>query len=172
MGPKLPVRVSGKPRNDVHSPVKKSLLPALAFGAWITLAAPALAVTHFWPLVSPDHAQTWAYGTETSRVWKQWGRHLALLLTFTNDPFVDRDSPRQTDNFRFDFRDIRLGADGRTFYYPPADGRRIPVAAIRPDFLGVGEVRLLPNANVVVSRPSGYITVYLNVLDSDGMALR
>ena len=150
----------------------KYLLPSLALGAWLALGLPAFAGDYFWKLVSPDHEQTFAYGTETNRVWKLWGRHLALLLNFTNDPYVDYDNPRQYDNFRFDFPNVRLGTDGRTFYYQTTDGRRIPVAAIRPDFFGIGEVRLLPNANVVVRRPSGYITVYLNVLDPDGIALR
>jgi len=109
---------------------------------------------------------------EQSLVWKLWGRHLALLLNFTNDPYVDYNNPREYDNFRFDFPRVRIGADGRTFYYHTADGRRIPVAAIHSGFLGIDEVRLLPNANVVVSRPSGYITVYLNVLDPDGIALQ
>jgi hypothetical protein len=152
--------------------VKKLLLPILALTAWIALASPALAATHFWPLVSPNHEQTYAYGTETNRVWKQWGRHLALLLTFTNDPYVDFEHPRQWDNFRFDFPNVRLGADGRTFYYHTSDGRKIPVAARQPDLLGIDEVKLLPNASVVVSRPSGYITVYLNVLDPDGLAVQ
>jgi hypothetical protein len=142
----------------------RSLRTALVLSIWIALAAPAYAKDGYWKLVSPDHEQTYAYGSETNRVWKNWKGHLALLLTFTNDPFVDRQNPRQWDNFRFDFPNVRLGADGRTFNYRTSDGRSIPVAAIRPVFLG-DEVRLLPNASAMVSRPHGYITVYLNVLD-------
>jgi hypothetical protein len=138
----------------------------------MALAVPAAARNYFWKIVSPDHGQTYAYGFENNRVWKNWNGHLALLLTYTNDPFVDRQNPREWDNFRFDFPSVRLGADGRTFYYHTSDGRRIPVAAIRSGFLGIAEVRLLPNANAVVSRPSGYITVSLNVLDPDGVALQ
>jgi hypothetical protein len=108
---------------------------------------------------------------ETNRVWRRWGRHLALLLDFTNDPYVDYTNPRQYDNFRFDFPDVRLSADGHTFYYRTADGRLIPVAVLKPGLLGIEEVRLLRNANVVVSRPHGYITVYLNVLDPAGRLL-
>ena len=152
--------------------MKKAFLPALALLALIALAAPASAATHFWQLRSPDHGQTFTYGTETNRVWKQWGSHLALLLDYTNDPFVDYNDPREYDNFRFDFPNVVLGADGRTFYYHTADGRRIPVATKQPDFFGIDEVKLLPNASVVVRLPSGYISVYLNVLDADGLAQR
>jgi hypothetical protein len=153
--------------------VKKGFLAALALAAWLAAMLMASAAgTHFWRIVSPDHEQTFAYGSETNRVWMPWGRdrHLALLLDFTNDPYVDRQNPRAYDNFRFDFPSVRLGADGRTFYYHASDGRAIPVAVKRPDFLGIDEVKLLPDAIVVVATPHGYITVYLNVLDAERLS--
>ena len=153
--------------------MSKALVPILALLAFMAMGAPASAATnHFWQITSPDHAQTFAYGTETNRVWKQWGSHLALLLDYTNDPYVDYNFPRQYDNFRFDFPNVFLGADGRTFYYRTTDGRRIPVATKRPDLFGIDEVKLLPNASVAVRLPSGYITVFLNVFDVDGLARR
>jgi hypothetical protein len=141
----------------------RSLLPALVLVTWFALAASASAKNFYWKVVSPDHEQTYAYATETNRVWKNWNGHLAVLLTFSNDPFVDRQNPRELDNFRFDFPNVRLGSDN-TFYYHTASGRSIPVAMIRSGFLGFDEVHLLPSASAVVSRPHGYITVYLNVL--------
>ena len=42
--------------------------------------------------------------------------------------------------------------------------------ALLLDFLGVDEVHLLPNVNLVVDRPHGYITVYLDVLDDGPVA--
>jgi hypothetical protein len=149
--------------------VNKISLAAFVLAAWIAAPPTAFAASsHFWRVVSPDHEQTFAYGSETHRAWAQWGRdrHLALLLDFTNDPFVDRQNPRQYDSFRFDFPSIRLGPDGHTFSYRAADGRAIPVAMKRADFLGLDEVRLLPNAAVDVERPHGCITVILNVLDA------
>jgi hypothetical protein len=142
----------------------RSFLTALVLVTWFALAASASAKNFYWKVVSPDHEQTYAYGTETNRVWKNWNGHLALLLTFSNDPFVDRQNPRELDNFRFDFPNVRIGSGGHTFYYHTNDGRSIPVAMIRSGFLGFDEVRLLPSASAVVSRPHGYITVYLNVL--------
>jgi hypothetical protein len=150
--------------------VRKSL--ALLFACIACLLPAQAATAHSWQLTSPDHAQTFSFGTETNRVWKGWGGRLLLLLDFTNDPHVDRDNPRSYDSFRFDFPGVRIGADGRTFYYHASDGRLIPVAEKKAGFLGIEEIKLLSNANVVVSRPHGYITVYLNVLDPDGLAVR
>jgi hypothetical protein len=144
-------------------------LPALlVVGAWLVLSSPSSAAPpYFWKLVSPDHEQTFAYGTETNRQFAAWGRdrHLEVLLHFTNDPYVDRDNPRRYDDFAFAFPAVRLDAGGRMFYYHVPGGRKVPVAVVRHDFLGFDQVRLLPNANAVVSLPHGYITVYLNVLD-------
>ncbi len=138
---------------------------ALALAAWLAAMPPAFAANFtFLRITSPDHEQTFAYGLERDRVWAQWGRHLALLIGFTNDPDVDYSTPRQYDNFRFDFPSVRLGADGHTFYYRPPGGGVIPVAVKRPDFLGVEEVHLLPNVVSVVDRPHGTITVYLDIL--------
>ena len=81
----------------------KRFLYALVLGVSLALTSPASARNYFWQLTSPDHGQTWAYGSENDRVWKRWGNHLALLLTYTNDPFVDWQNPRQWENFRFDF---------------------------------------------------------------------
>ncbi len=146
---------------------------SLAVAAWIAALTPGVASSaHSWTVVSPDHGQTFAYGTETGRTWKSWRGHLALLLSFSNDPAVDYDNPRQFDNFRFDFLNIRLGDGAGIFYLRTGDGRRIPVASLRHDFLGFDEVRLLPNAGVVVRRPHGYVTVTLNVLDPGVLAAR
>lgn len=140
----------------------------LALVAWLSIATSAQAYTrHFWRVASPDHEQTFAYGSETKRVWAAWGhdRHLVLLLNFTNDPYVDRQNPRQYDNFTFSFPNVTLGKDGRTFYYHTSDGRSVPVARKSPDFLGVDEIHLLPNASLVVEKPHGYLSLFLDVQD-------
>jgi hypothetical protein len=121
----------------------------------------------FWNIASPDHEQTFAYGSEQNRIWTERGRdrHLVVLLNFTNDPFVDRQNPRQYDNFTFSFPGVTLGRDGHTFYYRASDGRKIPVATRQPDFLGINEIHLLPNASLVVDLPHGYLSLSLAVQD-------
>jgi hypothetical protein len=136
--------------------------------AWLSLAVNARAdLPHFWRVASPDHEQTFAYGSEQSRVWKEWGpdRHLVVLLNFTNDPYVDQNNPRRYDNFSFSFPGITLGKDGRTFFYHAPDGRRIAVAAKRPDFLGINEIHLLPNAALEIDKPHGYLSLTLIIAD-------
>ncbi len=120
---------------------------------------------HNWRVSSPDRHQTFAYGTESDRKFADWRGHLALLLTYTNDPFVDRMNWRQWDNFRFDFPQIKRDKDFRTFYFVAADGRHIPVAEKRPDFLGINEVKLLPTSQLVVNKVRGLVTVSLLVTD-------
>ena len=124
--------------------------------------APA-APRHVWTVTSPDHEQTFSYGSEQNRVWATRGsdRHLAVLLTYTNDPYVSRTEPRQTDNFTFGFPGVTLGKDGRTFYLHTDDGRSIPVAVKREDFFGIDEIKLLPGAELIVRKPHGYITLSL-----------
>ena len=70
--------------------VKRSALTIALALAWLCLAPAARADgPHFWRIASPDHEQTFAYGSEQRRVWAERGpgiRHLAVLLDFTNDP--------------------------------------------------------------------------------------
>jgi len=123
------------------------------------------ALASSWRVASADHDQTFAYGSETNRVWAERGRdrHLAVLLSFTNDPFVDRMNPRQYDNFTFTFPAVRLGKDGHIFYYRTPDGHTVPVAEKRRDFLGIDEIKLLPNAALIVNQPHGYLSLTLAV---------
>ena len=116
-------------------------------------------------VISPDHGETFAYGMEQNRVLAERGpdRHLVLLLNYTNDPFVDRDNPRQYDNFTFSFPGVTRARDGHTFTYRTPKGRIIPVADKHPGFLGIDQIRLLPNAVLIVRKPHGYVTVILEI---------
>jgi hypothetical protein len=119
----------------------------------------------YYRITSPDHEQTFAYGMEQNRVWVMRGadRHLAIRLTYTNDPFVDRINPRQTDNFEFHFPAVRLDAEGHTFYYHAPGGQLVPVATRKPGFLGIDEIRLLPTSDLDIQKPHGYLTLVLTV---------
>jgi hypothetical protein len=138
-----------------------------AFLAAVFVAAPLAASAHAYIITSPTHEQTFAYGSEGHQAWVMRGhdRHLALDTEFTNDPYVDRLSPRQYDDFTFDFPNVRLGADGRTFYYHAPNGRTVPVAERYHGFLGLEEVRLLDRSSLLMKRPHGYLTLALVVSD-------
>jgi len=120
---------------------------------------------HVYRVASPDHEQTFAYGTEQGRSWMQRSRTLVAIMKFTNDPFVDRNNPRQYDMFFFSFPQVVLDRDGHLFYYRTPKGREIPVAAKTSGFLGIPEIKLLPNAELVVRKPHGYLSLSLEIVD-------
>lgn len=142
----------------------KAILRTLAV---LGLFAPMVASAHLYVIPSPTHEQTFAFGSERHQAWTTRGhdRHLALSTEFTNDPYVDRDNPRRYDDFIFDFPDVRLGADGRTFFYHPKNGRDVPIAERRKGFLGIEEVRLLDQVRLIMRKPHGYLSLVLIVQD-------
>ena len=118
-----------------------------------------------WEVTSPDRGQTFAYGSERQEEWIAKGHHLAVALNFTNDPYVDQDSPRQEDAFLFNFSSVRLGPDGRTFYYHSPSGETVPVAIKGSGFLGT-ELRLLPSSSLSVRKSHGLLTLTLFISTS------
>jgi hypothetical protein len=115
----------------------------------------------YWEIPSPDHAQTFAYGSEEHRAWVQRGNHLDLIISFTNEPYVDRSEPRQYDDFSFNFPSVVLGDDARTFY-EVREREKIPVAVKHPGPFGP-EIGLLPSTFLVIAKPHGYLTLILVV---------
>ncbi len=122
------------------------------------LAAPRLYV-----VPSPTHEQTYAFGSEQHQQWLTRGpdHHLALAAEGTNDPYVDRVEWREYDDFIFDFPTVRLGPNGRTFYYNAPNGRLVPVAERHRGFLGLEEVTLLPGSVLLMKSPHGYLSLAL-----------
>jgi hypothetical protein len=118
-----------------------------------------------WVVPSPNHGQTFAFGSEQHRQWITVGRdrHLALSVEFTNDPYVDRTEPRQYDDFIFDFPSVTLGRDGRTFFYHAPGGRLVPVAVRHAGLFGIEAVDLLPSATLVMHKPHGFVSLELVV---------
>lgn len=121
--------------------------------------------SHVWFVTSPDHEQTFAYGTESHRSWSARGNHLVLFIGYTNDPFVDQDNPRRYDSFSFDFPQVKLQPDDRTFSYRAPGGHLIPVARRHPGFLGIEEITLLPASDLLIGKRHGYLTLSLQILD-------
>ena len=143
-----------------------------AFGS----GTPARASQHIWYVTSPDHGQTYAYGSEQSRVWKMLGArdHLAVYMTFSNNPFAEGSNQR-FDTFTFNFLQVRLGPGGNTFFYQASNGLNLPVAARRHGFFGIVEIKLLPTAFLEVKKRHGYLTLTLivgdGILDTSGIEI-
>ena len=113
-----------------------------------------------WEVTSPDHAQTFTFGSERHREWIVRGHHLGVMIHFTNDPYVTQTEPRWYDDFSFDFPAIRR--KGNTFYYRPAGHRPVAVATVRSGLFG-DDVRLLPSSFLVVNKVRGFLTLTLIV---------
>lgn len=115
-----------------------------------------------WAEISPDHGQTYAYGSVTAKSWHRVGsnQHLALYATFDNGPWAQGGGLRY-DYFTFNFPHITLGSDGETFYYTTSSGRKVPVAKIVNGFLWTKDIKLLPNAYLIIRKKHGYLTVTL-----------
>jgi hypothetical protein len=125
-----------------------------------------LAKAETWDVASPDQGQTFAFGSERSRQWFGQGRHLALAMHFTNDPYVDLINTRRYDDFIFDFPKLTLGQDGKTFFYHPTKNQAIPVAVKR----GLWGIYLLPTSYLAIRKLHGLVTVNLIVSDSPNSA--
>jgi hypothetical protein len=122
----------------------------------------ARASQQIWYVTSPDHGQTYAYGSETKHSWAKLGPngHLALYATFSNEPFAQGASSRY-DDFTFNFPQVKLGPGGHTFFYHTSSGLDLVVARKQSGFLGITEIKLLPTAYLVVKKSHGYVTMML-----------
>jgi hypothetical protein len=144
----------------------KKAVAVLGLGVLLFALAAASAHAGLWEVKSPDHRQTFAYGSERNRSWLRQGSHLAAVLDFTNDPYVDNDNPRQYDDFIFQFPNVVLGQDGRTFYYRAPGRKSVPVAVMHPGLFGE-ETRLLPASFLVVDKLHGRLSLTLLVSDQN-----
>ncbi len=69
--------------------------------AALLVATIATARGEIWKVGSPDHRQTYAYGSERHRQRLLLGKHLGIYMEFTNDPYVGWTETRQFDDFVF-----------------------------------------------------------------------
>ncbi len=143
------------------------VVAVLGLGTFDSATPTRAASQHIWYVTSPDHGQTYAYGTEQNRVWKMLGthNHLAVFMTFSNSPFAEGSNQR-FDNFTFNFPQVRLGPGGHTFFYHASNGLDLPVAARDHGFFGIIEIKLLPTAFLRVTKQHGYLTLTLIIGDA------
>jgi len=128
----------------------------------LALVTPVRAGQQVWYVTSPNHGQTYAYGSETRHAWAMLGssNHLALYATYSNEPFAEGGN-RRFDDFVFNFPQVKLGPGGHTFFYHASNGLNLPVARKQSGFLGITEIKLLPTAYLVTKKKHGYLTLTL-----------
>jgi len=144
--------------------MKTLLVILIALALAISCSSVARAGQQIWYVASPNHGQTYAYGSEVSHQWTSLGRdhHLGLYATYSNQPFAQGGNTR-TDNFTFSFPQIKLGPGGNTFFYHASNGLNLPVARRQSGFLGITEIKLLPTAYLQTKKQHGYLTMTMVV---------
>lgn len=111
---------------------------------------------------SPDHAQTFAYGSIIGhQLYVERGTNaLVARITFSNFPYYDDDQPRREESFDFRFPGVQLNPAHRTFCARSGHGDLIPVARFR-EGLACGWIDLAPGAKMYLVKESGRVTATL-----------
>ena len=134
----------------------------IAIALLITLTTSASMMADAISVASPDHAQTYAYGSVT---WRQLyltrtRGELAARITFSNVPFADSNEPRRDESFDFRFPGIQVDVAQHVFVAKGRRGESIPVAWFRGD-LSIGWIKLAPNAKIYLLKENGRVTATL-----------
>jgi hypothetical protein len=133
-----------------------AILPAALLVTSVTAMADALSIT------SPNHAQTYAYGSVT---WHQLylertSGELTARITFSNQPYADANQPPTDEPFDFRFPGVRVDFARHAFVATGRNGEFIPVAWFRGD-PSCGWIKLARGAKVYLLKESGRVTATL-----------
>ena len=134
----------------------------MAIALLTTLITSASAMTDAVSVVSPNHAQTYAYGSVTWRQLYLERTHgeLAARITFSNVPFADSSDPPREEPFDFRFPGIRVDRARHAFVTQGRRGESIPVAWFRGD-PSCGWIKLTANTKIYLLKESGRVTATL-----------
>lgn len=137
-----------------------AILLAILFAGVAAAAADAISIT------SPDHAQTFAYGSMISHqfFYNRRAGELAAQITFSNSPYYGDDQPRRDEAFDFHFPGVQLDSTQRIFVVRSKHGELIPVARFRKG-LACGWIDLAPGAKIYLQKESGRVTATLTATD-------
>jgi len=113
-------------------------------------------------VTSPNHSQTFAYGSMISHQLCRGGTagELVARITFSNLPYYDDDQPRRDESFDFYFPNVQLNSARQTFSARSRRGKLIPVARYR-EGMACGWIDLVPGAKIYLLKESGRVTATL-----------
>jgi hypothetical protein len=133
---------------------------AILLAAVLTTSASAMADAI--RIISPDHAQTFAYGEMISHQlhFDRTAGQLVARITFTNSPYADSNDPRRDESFDFWFPSVRYDSARDTFFVKSEHGELIPVARFR-ERLACGWVDMAPGAKIYLVKEIGRVTATL-----------
>jgi hypothetical protein len=114
-------------------------------------------------IVSPSRAYTFAYGDALSHQIERdrLTNEMIARVTFSNYPYAGDREPRRDEMFDFVFDGLWFDATRNEFFARTLDHRRIPIAALHPNFPYAG-YKLEPTAKIFLVKRSGHVTAVLN----------
>jgi hypothetical protein len=113
-------------------------------------------------IVSPDHAETFAYGSMISHDLHANGKagELTARITFSNFPYYGGDQPRQDEMFDFHFAGIQLDRARGTLFVRSKHSGVIPVARFHKGLV-FRWIDLAPGAKIYLLKEHGRVTAVL-----------
>jgi hypothetical protein len=141
-----------------------SMRAAIFLAAMITASASVMADPI--SITSPNHAQTFAYGSMISHqlYLDRAAGDLVARITFSNSPYYDDDQPRRDESFDFHFPGVQFNSAQHMFLARSGHGKLIAVARYR-EGLACGWVDLAPGAKVYLVKESGRVTATITATD-------
>jgi hypothetical protein len=141
----------------------RNMRVAIFLATLVAMSASALAGAI--KITSPDHPQTYAYGSTT---WRQLylepsNGGLIARITFSNLPYAGDDNPRRDEPFDFQFPGVRFDRAQSAFFVRGRRGELIPVARFRGG--PACRIDLAPGAKMYLLKESGRVTAILTATD-------
>jgi hypothetical protein len=112
-------------------------------------------------IMSPDHAQTYAFGEVVAHQLFVEGNVLAVRITFSNVSYATKTEPRQDEAFDFRFIGTRFDPAARAFCVFSRRKSKVAVAVTRPGWLDEA-ITLSRGTKIYVFKESGRVTVLLS----------
>jgi hypothetical protein len=133
---------------------------AIPLAAILTTSVPVMADVI--SIISPDHAQTFAYGEMIGHqlYLDRTAGELAARMTFSNLPYVSDNELRRDESFDFRFPGAQFDSARRIFFARSGHGELIPVARFGKDRV-CAWVDLAPGAKIYLVKDSGRVTATL-----------
>jgi hypothetical protein len=132
------------------------------------LALPALLRAETACITSPDSAQTYAYGSISSKklIWDEDKQQLQAIINFTNVPYAQKDQPKTEEFFAFNFPGVTYDPKSKTFFAPGEKGGKISVASLKEGLI-TDWIEPGPKTHIFVVKKSGRIEVTLAATTED-----
>lgn len=139
----------------------------LARYVWIGMTAflvtiPASSMADSVTVISPDKAQTHAYGrvTRSKFIWLSKEKALSAEITFSNDLYVGSGEPLSRESFLFKFPGVTFDPAVKQFFAQDQTGRKLAVASSNDSAPG-GAIKPLPGTRVYICKRHGEVRVVL-----------